>query len=201
MSTLLVTGFEPFGGETVNPSWEAVRLLPDEIGPWRVQRLRIPVEYGAAAQTVLQEARRTGAQAVVCVGQAGGRSAVTPELVAINLRYASIPDNAGLQPCDDPVAPDGPAAYFATLPVRAMARAICDAGLCGAVSCTAGTYVCNDLMYTLLHQLQGTGVQTGFIHVPFLPHQAERQKAGTPSMPLEDIAKALQSALACIQPQ
>ena len=190
---LLITGFEPFGKETVNPSWEAVRLLPDSIGGWTLDKLLVPTVFGLAAQRVLSRAEETRPDAILSVGQAGGRGAVTPEVVAINLREASIPDNAGQQPVQEPVVPGGPAAYFATLPVRDMAEAIRQAGLPGKLSYSAGAYVCNDLMYSLLQRYDGTAVRTGFIHVPFLPEQGE------PSLPLSDIVRALTAAIGCLR--
>lgn len=186
MKTLLITGFEPFGGEAINPSWEAVDRLPETIGLWRLEKLCIPVVFGLAGETVLARAAKLCPQAVICVGQAGGRTALTPELVAINLRHASIPDNAGSQPQDVPVAPEGPAAYFSTLPVRAMAKAAEAAGIKSAVSYSAGAYVCNDLLYTLLHRRPET--PACFIHVPYLPEQA---REGVPAMELETIVRGL----------
>ena len=125
--TLLITGFDPFGGETINPAWEAVRLLPDQVGNYEVCKLQVPTVFGAAARTALARAEALGPDVILCVGQAGGRRAVTPERVAINLMDASICDNAGVRPQEQPIAEAGPAAYFATVPVKAMARAIREA--------------------------------------------------------------------------
>ncbi|MBQ7870720.1 MAG: pyroglutamyl-peptidase I [Oscillospiraceae bacterium] len=186
MKTLLITGFEPFGGEAVNPSWEAVAALPETIGSWKLEKLRIPVVFGLAGETVLDRAAAVRADAILCVGQAGGRGAVTPELVAINLRHATIPDNAGRQPQDEAVDPAGPAAYFSTLPVRAMVRAATEAGHKCAVSYSAGAYVCNDLLYTVLHRKKET--PACFVHVPYLPVQA---REGAASMELTAIVEAL----------
>ena len=172
MKTLLITGFEPFGGETINPAWEAVRALPEQIGGWQLRKLQIPTVFGLAAARTLACAAECRPDAVLCIGQAGTRSAVTPEYVGINLRHARIADNLGNQPQDEPVVPGGPTAYFATVPVRAMTAAIEAQGIPAAVSYTAGTYVCNDLLYTLLHHYAETPVRAGFIHVPFLPEQA-----------------------------
>ena len=193
MPQLLITGFDPFGGETVNPAWEAVKRLPDTIGGWTLHKLEIPTVFADASHAVLDEARRLQPDAVICVGQAGGRAAVTPEMVGINLRYGRIADNAGCAPQDEPVVPGAPAAYFATLPVRAMAEAVSAVGIPAAVSYSAGAFVCNDVLYSVLHHFRGTGVRSGFIHVPFLPEQA---KPGVPSMPLDDIVRALEI---CIQ--
>lgn len=194
MKKLLITGFDPFGGESINPAWEAVRLLPDVIRDFELVKLEIPTVFGAAAQVVIDKAEEIHPDAIISVGQAGGRAAVTPEMVGINLRYASIPDNMGALPCDIPIAEGGPAAYFSTLPVRAMAKAICDAGLPGAVSYSAGSFVCNDVLYSLLHRFDGTAVRAGFIHVPFLPEQT----ADRPSLPLEQTATALRAAIEAI---
>lgn len=189
---LLITGFDPFGGETVNPAWEAVKLLPDTIGEYMLCKLQIPTIFGKAAETVLTKAAEIHPDVILCIGQAGGRGAVTPERVGINIRYARIPDNAGNQPVERPVIPGGPDAYFATVPVKAMADAIEAAALPGAVSNTAGTFVCNDVLYTLLHHYAGTGVRAGFIHVPYLPQQGE------PNLPLEDTVKALTAAIGAL---
>ncbi|MBO4377407.1 MAG: pyroglutamyl-peptidase I [Clostridia bacterium] len=186
---LLITGFEPFGGDAVNPSWEAVQALPEQIGQYQLHKLRLPVVFGKAAEMAVAEAERLQADAVLAIGLAGGRRAVTPEVVAINLRDAGIPDNAGLQPHDEPIAPGAPAAYFATLPVRAMKDAIRAADIPAMLSYSAGVYVCNDLMYSLLHHFAGTQVRCGFMHVPYLPDM------GTPSLPLEKITAAVKAAV------
>ena len=189
---LLITGFDPFGGETVNPSWEAVRLLPEEIGAFRLTKLQIPTVFGRAAETVLAAAEKLQPDVILCIGQAGGRSGVTPEVVAINLREARIPDNAGNRPSDVPVVKDAPAAYFSTAPVRAMVQAINDEGIPAALSYSAGTFVCNDVLYSLLHHYRGTQTKVGFMHVPFLPEQA---KENAPAMALEQMAAALTAAI------
>ena len=189
---LLITGFDPFGGETVNPAWEAVNLLPDKVEDFVLCKLQIPTVFGKAAQTVLQKAEEFQPHVILCIGQAGGRGAVTPERVGINIRSARIADNAGFQPLEEPIVPGGPDGLFATVPVKAMADAITAAGLPGAVSNTAGTFVCNDVLYSLLHHYAGTGVKAGFIHVPFLPQQGE------PNLPLEDTVKALEAAISAL---
>lgn len=192
MKKILVTGFDPFGGERINPAWEAVRCLPERIGENCLQKMQIPTVFGTAAECVLVRAAELHPDAILCVGQAGGRSAVTPEMAALNLQYASIADNAGQLPQDVPVIAGAPAAYFATLPVRSMASAIRDAGLPGAVSYSAGTFVCNDLLFRLLHHFQKTATGVGFVHVPYLPEQA---KSGAPSMELGEILRALEAAI------
>ena len=192
MKHLLITGFEPFGGETVNPSWEAVKLLPEVIDDVRLHKLRLPVVYGDAARAAIDAVEKLRPDAVLCIGQAGSRSAVTPEFVAINLRHARIADNAGNQPQDEPVVPGGPAAYFATMPVRRMVEAVEKTGVPCACSYTAGTFVCNDLIYSLLHALRNTETAAGFIHVPFLPEQ------GSPSLTLEQMVTALTAAIGAL---
>ena len=186
---LLITGFDPFGGETVNPAWEAVKKLPDRITDYTLYKLEIPTVFGLAAETVLAKAAQTQPDLILCIGQAGGRAAVTPERIAVNIRDARIPDNAGNQPGGEQIAPDGPAAYFATVPVKEMATAIENAGIAATVSNSAGAFVCNDTLYSLLHHYAHTDVKVGFIHVPYLPEQ------GQPSMELESIVKALTIAI------
>ena len=144
MKKLLITGFDPFGGEEINPSWEAVSLLPDIIGEYALTKLRIPVVFGEGAETVIKIAKTLSPDVVLCIGQAGGRNAITPELVAINLRHANIPDNKGNQPLDETIVEGGKTAYFSTLPVRKMAAAIHENGIPSQVSYSAGAYVCND---------------------------------------------------------
>ena len=192
MKQLLITGFDPFGGQSVNPSWEAVCRLPDEVGHWKLTKLQIPTVFGKAAQAVLEAAKAVMPDAIVCVGQAGGRAAITPEVVAINLREARIPDNAGNQPENLPVVEGGPCGYFATVPVRQMVQAMTAAGYPAALSYSAGTFVCNDVLYTLLHRFDGTATQVGFVHVPFLPEQAGDTH---PSLPLDGIIAALTAAI------
>ncbi len=188
MKKILVTGFDPFGGEIVNPAREAVMRLPDIIGNCEITKLEVPTVFGLAAETVLGVAESLRPHAILCVGQAGGRSAVTPEVVGINLREAAIPDNQGNRPVNIPVVPDGPTAYFATLPVREMVAAVKEQGIPAQLSYSAGVFVCNDLLYTLLHHYHNTDVKVGFVHIPYLPEQA---KEGVASMELEAVVEAL----------
>lgn len=193
---ILVTGFDPFGGETVNPAWEAVSRLPAETGGAEIVKLQVPTMFGRAPEAVLREVERLRPDAVVSVGQAAGRTAITPERIAINCEEASIPDNAGFQPAGGPVVEGGPDGYFSLLPVKEMAAAIQAAGLSGKVSNTAGTYVCNHLMYHILHacHTRYPGMRSGFIHVPCIPEQ----QAGHPewfALPLEEIVRGLTAAL------
>ena len=194
MKKLLITGFDPFGGESINPAWEAVKLLPEVIGSYKLTKLEIPTVFGVAAQAVIDKASEISPDVIISVGQAGGRNAVTPEMIGINLRFASIPDNMGAVPQDIPVVEGAPAAYFSTLPVRAMAKAICHAGLPGAVSYSAGSFVCNDVLYSLLCHFDGSDIRVGFIHVPFLPEQTKDK----PSLSLEQTVAALTAAISAI---
>ncbi len=189
MKKLLITGFDPFGDHAVNPAWEAVKQLPYRVGEYELCKLNIPTVYGAAARTVLEEAARFCPAVILAVGLAGGRDAVTPERIAVNIRDARIPDNAGRLCTGERIVENGPAAYFATVPVEAMAQAIRDRGIPAAVSNTAGTYVCNDVLYTLLHRFRGTATRVGFLHVPNTPDQGER------SLPLERTVLALIAAI------
>ena len=193
---ILVTAFDPFGGESVNPAMLAAEMLPDRIGAAELCRLTVPTVFSLAAERTIAAYDALHPDAVVLVGQAGGREAVTPERVAINVADARIEDNQGNQPVDQTIVPDGPAAYFSTLPVRGMVDAICALDIPAQISNTAGTFVCNDLMYRMLHHFAGSGetVPCGFIHVPFIPEQTA-DKPDKPSMPLEKIVRALTAAL------
>ena len=195
---ILLTAFEPFGGAAINPAQEAVRLVPERIGGAEIVKCTVPVVFGASVDTVLAAVEREQPDAVLCIGQAGGRAALTPERVAINVDDASIPDNAGRQPVDAPVVAGAPAAYFATLPVKAMTARIRAAGLPAAVSNTAGTYVCNHLMYGVLHALatRWPHVRGGFMHVPFAPEQVTERPA--PSMSVADIARGIAAAVEAV---
>lgn len=186
MKKLLITGFEPFGGEAINPSWEAVSRLPSEINGYLLTKFLIPVVFGEAGERVIKAADEICPDVILCVGQAGGRDAITPELVGINLRHASIPDNIGYQPKDAPILVGGDTAYFSTLPVRSMAEAVSAAGIPSKVSYSAGAYVCNDVLYTLLSHFQNSQTRVGFIHIPY---SAEQNKK--PSMDIDDMVKGL----------
>ena len=189
MKKLLITGFDPFGGADVNPSWQAVKRLPDRVGEFALCKLEIPTVFDLATRVVLEEAAAWQPDVILCVGQAGGRDSVTPERIAVNIRDGRICDNAGNQPRGEFVATDGPAAYFATVPVEAMAQAIRERGIPATVSNSAGAFVCNDTLYGVLHHFAGTSVRCGFIHVPYIPEQ------GNPSLPLESITAALEAAI------
>ena len=192
MKKLLITGFDPFGGESVNPAWEAVKLLPDHVGDFALHKLEIPTVFGRGAQVVLDAAAEIHPDVILCIGQAGTRSAVTPERIGINIRDAKIPDNAGNIPHGQRIIPHGPAAYFTTVDVEAMAKAAAQLGIPAVVSNSAGAFVCNDVLYTLLHHFDGTDTKVGFIHVPWLPDQ------GSPSLPLDQTVKALVAMIQAI---
>lgn len=197
---IVIAGFGPFGGETVNPAFEAVQRLPDRLDGASLVRLELPVVFGRATE-VLEEAIVQGQpDAVLCIGQAGGRSAISVEKTAINYRDARIADNAGFQPVDTCIYEDGDTAYFATVPVRGMVQAMRDAGIPAYVSYSAGTYVCNDIMYSLLYLIDRKypGIQGGFIHVPFLQLQALSRPAGTPFMHINQIVLGLQAGLQAV---
>ena len=196
---ILITAFDPFGGESVNPAREAMGLLPPEIGGSQLRKLEIPTAFGEAAGLVCREMDRLRPDAVISLGQAGGRKAVTPERVAINVADARIADNRGRQPVDQALVPGGPAAYFSTLPIKAMVERIRGEGLAGEVSNSAGTFVCNEVMYRALHHAAGAmpHVRCGFIHVPYIPRQTA-EKPDTPSMELEDIVRALAAAVGAL---
>lgn len=189
---LLITGFDPFDGANINPSWEAVKLLPEQIGNWRLTKLEIPTVYGLATQTLLDVAKDLRPDAILCIGQAGGRSAVTPEVYGVNLRHARIADNKGQRPLCLPIVQSAPATYSATVPVADMVSAVRAIGLPCALSYTAGRFVCNDLLYSLLHHYHGTAVKVGFIHIPYLPKQAENSQ---PCMTIEDAKRALSAMI------
>ena len=189
MKKLLITGFEPFGNCPKNPSWMAVEALPERVGTYELKKRMLPTVYGKATQAALEAAEGWEPDVILCIGQAGGRASVTPERIAVNIRDAKITDNEGNQPQGEFCVPDGPAAYFSTVPVMEMAQAIRDAGIPGTVSNSAGAFVCNDTLYCLLHRYAGTEVKVGFIHVPYAPEQGE------PSLAVEHTASALEASI------
>jgi pyroglutamyl-peptidase len=192
----LVTGFDPFGGDTVNPSSLAVGRLRKRIGDLEVHTAELPTSYAHSADVLRELIARVKPAIVLCVGQAGGRTELCLERVAINVQDARIRDNDGGQPIDLPVVTNGPAAYFATLPVKACVAAIRNAGLPAAVSNTAGTFVCNHIFYALMDMLDRDWpeVRGGFLHIPYAPEQAARL-GGAPSMALADIVRGIEIIL------
>ena len=196
---ILVTGFDPFGGEKVNPALEAVKSLPSEIHGAEVHWVAIPTVFYKAAEVLETAIVRYQPDAVLCIGQAGGRASLTPERVAINQDDARIPDNQGNQPIDTPIRQDGQAAYFSTLPIKAMVQAIKEEGLPATVSNTAGTFVCNHLMYQALYlaDKKFPHMKSGFMHIPYMTEQVVN-KPNTASMNLTDIVRGIEAAIGAI---
>jgi pyroglutamyl-peptidase len=195
MKTVLLTGFEPFNQESVNPAWEAVSALEGWRGLDFVIRARqLPCVFGLANEVLHDAIGELAPVLVICVGQAGGRSDISVERVAINIDDAPIPDNVQQQLVDTPVVPGGPAAYFSTLPIKAIVRELRAAGLPSSVSQSAGTFVCNHVFYGLMHKLASQPVRAGFIHIPYLPAQAAAHP-GAASMALDDVIRGLRIAV------
>ncbi|MFS8652668.1 MAG: pyroglutamyl-peptidase I [Caldibacillus sp.] len=196
---ILVTGFDPFGGDQTNPAIEAVKRLPDEIKGAKIIKLEIPTVFGKSAEVVEAAMEKENPDYVVHIGQAGGRYGITPERVAINIDDARIHDNEGNQPIDQVIQPNGENAYFSQLPIKAMVTYMKKIGLPASVSNTAGTFVCNHIMYQSLHltHTKFPNTKAGFIHVPFLPEQVV-DRPETPSMSLDDIVKGLTAAIEAI---
>ncbi|AZK44671.1 pyroglutamyl-peptidase I [Erysipelothrix piscisicarius] len=194
---VLITGFDPFGGEKMNPAYEAVKLLPDTIEGAEVLKLEVPTVFNKSVEVLDEAMAKHQPDIVICVGQAGNRFGVTPERVAINQDDARIKDNEGNQPIDETIFEDGKAAYFATLPIKAMVENMKQASIPASVSNTAGTFVCNHLMYGLLYLVDKkySNVRGGFIHVPFATQQV-MDKPTVPSLTLEQIAKGLEVCIA-----
>src|SRR3954467_457833 len=192
----LVTGFEPFGDDPINPSLEALRQLPRQLGNIEIASRILPTVFGRSLDMLDEALTAIRPDLVLCVGLAGGRAALSLERVAINLDDARIPDNEGRTPIDRTIVPDGPAAYFATLPIKAAVLALREAGLPAIVSNTAGTFVCNHVFYGLMHLAASRRprLRGGFLHVPYLPSQAARQHEA-PSMALDDIARGIEIVL------
>lgn len=196
---ILVTGFDPFGGEKINPAIESVKKLPDTIAGADIIKLEIPTVIGKSVDKIKAKIEEVHPDVVLSIGQAGGRPDITVERVGINCDDCRIKDNEGNQPIDEKVAEDGPAAYFSTLPIKAMVKNIQDGGVPASVSNTAGTFICNHVLYGVAH-IQTTKhpeMRTGFIHIPFLPEQVVDKK-NMPSMALETIVKGLTLAIEAI---
>ncbi|MDQ0741296.1 pyroglutamyl-peptidase I [Pseudomonas sp. W4I3] len=192
MKTLLLMGFEPFDHDVVNPSWEAVRQLEGvELSEGvRIVARRLPCAFATAPEALIELIEELHPAMVIATGLGPGRSDISIERVAINVNDARIPDNLGAQPIDTAVVEGGPAAYFSTLPIKSMVRAVREAGIAASVSQTAGTFVCNQVFYRLQHALAGSEVRSGFIHVPGLP------ESGQPSMALPTLVEGLRLAVA-----
>lgn len=200
MMKILITAFEPFGVETINPALEAVKLMKDEIHGAKIVKLIVPTVFGKSIDKTIEAIEKENPDVVLSIGQAGGRFNVTPERIAINIDDGSIKDNEGNQPIDSTIYDDGDAAYFSTLPVKAIVKEIKMAGLPASLSNSAGTFVCNHLMYGVLYHLSKSeeDIKAGFIHVPFIPEQVVKRQGPSPSMSLLDITKALEFAVKAI---
>lgn len=196
---ILVTGFDPFGGEKINPAIEAVKRLPDEIKGAKIIKLEIPTVFNKCAQVVKNVIKKEKPDYVLNVGQAGGRACLAPERVAINVNDGSIPDNEGYQPLGEAIHEDGAAAYFTQLPIKAEVKAIRDANLPAMISDSAGTYVCNHIFYQVqyMREKEFSSIKAGFIHIPFLPEQVVKRPT-TPSMSLDNIVLGLTAAIGAI---
>ena len=193
---IIVTGFDPFGGEKINPSIECVKALPDIEGVELI-RLELPTVFKESAKRLNEVINDVKPDAVLSVGQAGGRAGITMERIAINVDDARIPDNISQQPIDEAIQLDGEAAYFTTLPIKRIVKAIREAGISAEVSNSAGTFVCNHIMYQALFAATKADkpFKAGFMHIPFIPEQT----ADKPSLPLEESTKALQIAIETIR--
>lgn len=200
MMKILLTAFDPFGGEDVNSALEAVALVPDRVAGAVVVKLTVPTVFGLSVRKVLEAVETHRPDAVLCVGQAAGRASLALERLAVNLDDAATPDNEGHRPVDQPIDVDGPPAYFATLPVKAMVAAIRQAGLPAALSNSAGTFVCNHLMYGVLNAAAKSALpmKAGFMHVPLTTRQAAGRDSPPPSMSVGDMARGIEAALAAV---
>jgi pyroglutamyl-peptidase len=193
---VLITGFDPFGGEKINPAWEAVKGIKDIIEGAKIIKLEIPTVFNKSIEKVKEAMELEKPDIVLCIGQAGGRYDMTVERVAINVDDARIEDNEGNQPIDIPVFEDGENAYFSNLPIKAMVEEIKGQGIPASISNSAGTFVCNHIMYGVLYHINKTykNMRGGFIHVPFINEQV-LDKKNQPYMPVEHISKALEAAI------
>lgn len=196
---ILVTGFDPFDGDSVNPALELIKQLPEEIDGCEIITLEVPTVFHKSIQVIKQAIDTQHPDAVLSVGQAGGRVDMTVERIGINCDDARIPDNEGNSPVDEKVFEDGDDAYLLTLPVKAMVKAIQDAGVPASVSNTAGTFVCNHVAYGVAYLAKKyyPDMKTGFMHIPFLPYQAA-EKRGMPSMSLESLKTGTVAAIKAI---
>lgn len=196
---ILITGFDPFGEDKINPAIEAVKRLPDKIENASIIKIEIPTIFNQCAEVIHKAILNNKPDYVVNIGQAGGRFGLTPERIAININDGRIKDNAGYQPLNTPIQDDGQTAYFTQLPVKAIARSIRSVGLPSYVSTTAGTYVCNHIMYQVQYMIDKEfhNLKAGFIHIPFLPEQVTN-RPNTPSLSLINDVKGLRAAIRTI---
>lgn len=197
---LLLTAFDPFGGEKINPALEAVKRVQDKIGDLEIVKLEVPTVFYKSIDTVTNAIEKEHPDVVLCIGQAGGRFDLTPERVAININDARIPDNEGNQPLNGPIFEDGENAYFTSLPIKAMVAEIRKAGIPASVSNSAGTFVCNHLMYGVLYTIakKYPSMCGGFMHVPFITSQVVNRPTNTPSLSLDTIVKGIEAACKAI---
>lgn len=193
---VLITGFDPFGGENINPALEAVKLLPEKIKGAEIIKLEIPTVFRKSLEKIEEAIELHSPSIVISVGQAAGRFGITPERVAINLDDARIKDNEENQPIDIEIYEDGENAYFSNLPIKAMVKEMAENGIPAAVSNTAGTFVCNHVMYGILYLVNKKypNIKGGFIHVPYIPSQVIN-KPNMPSMSIVDITKGLELSI------
>ena len=196
---ILITGFDPFDGESINPALEAVKKLPDTILDQEIIKIEIPTVFRKSLEKLEENIQKHNPDVVISIGQAGGRFGITPERVAINIDDARIKDNDGNQPIDISIYEDGEAAYFSSLPIKAMVKKLNDNGIPASVSNTAGTFVCNHVMYGILYLIDKKypNIRGGFIHVPYIPSQVTT-KPNTPSMSIDDIAKGLELSIKAV---
>lgn len=193
MKKVLITGFEPFGGASINPALEAVKQLAGyPLNNGEIVVCDVPVTRYEAIDAVIAAIETHQPDFVITVGQAAGRTAITPERVAINVDDFRIPDNGGYQPIDEAIVQDGPDAYFTTLPIKAITRTLQEKGIPCQVSNSAGTFVCNHLFYGVQHYLRDKNIGHGFIHIPLLPEQSAAGEQ--PTMALDVIVEALKLA-------
>ena len=195
MKRLLITGFSPFGGDGINPAWQAVAALPETVGAWALHKRELPATFRGALKGMEEAIREVEPDAVLMIGLAAGRAAVTPERQGVNEKSARIPDNEGCQPQNEPVIPGGPEALYSTLPVEDMAEAIREIGVPAQVSESAGRFVCNALLYSTLHALEQADdpIPAAFVHVPATPELAGARDM--PTLTLEEITAALKAAI------
>lgn len=191
--TLLVTGFQPFGGENINPSYEAVKYLPDKIGGWTLKKLELPVEFSTSIEVLKNAISNYTPDVVLSVGQAGGRNFITIERIAMNVKDSRVADNAGYIPEDEKIIENGPDGIFSNLPIKKMMKSVTDHNIPCAISNTAGTYVCNTVLYQALHLCNNEypKMKAGFVHVPYIYEQITQRKINHPGMSLTDIVEAL----------
>lgn len=198
---ILLTGFDPFGKDVVNPAWEAVNKTSNQIGNVEIVKLKVPTVFYKSINTVIAAIEKEKPDTILCIGQAGGRCDLSLERVAINVNDARICDNEGNQPIDEPIYKDGESAYFSSLPIKAMVKMMKEEGIPASISNTAGTYVCNHLMYGVLYYLEKKHLEmkAGFMHVPYMTSQVVSLSSSLASLPLETIVKGIEISISAIE--